>query len=53
LLDILAREAEDPTADFLERMRERQAHFRAEGLVFPDSTPIIRAWRDATVRDDE
>jgi plasmid stability protein len=53
LLDILAREAEDPMADFLERMRERHAHFRAEGRVFSDSTPIIRAWRDATVRDDE
>ena len=53
LLDILAREAEDPMADFLERMRERHARFRTEGRVFPDSTPIIRVWRDATIQDDK
>ena len=53
LLGILAREAEDPMADFVERMRERHARWQAEGRVFPDSTPIIRAWRDRTIEDDD
>jgi hypothetical protein len=47
LLDILEREAEDPMADFVERMRERHARFRAEGRVFSDSTIDIREMRGA------
>jgi len=50
LLDLLVRESEDRTGEFLEWVRRRQDQFRLEGRVAQDSTDFIRQMRDAGLR---